>query len=160
MSGITEVFVATHDAAVQRAAALDKALEAIGEGGAQVEIPDAPHTRINGITDWEIERLGQLAGQAVHSVGEDELAIADVASETLYVAPESMVRAFADLLAETSDDGAPVLPDVAAAWASEEDMPLSGDAAVESVKRIGELAADAAEDGRQQLYVWSGTESV
>jgi hypothetical protein len=39
-------------------------------------------------------------------------------------------------------------------------MPLNGDAAVESVKRIGELAADAAEDGRQQLYIWSGTESV
>ncbi|MFD1212781.1 hypothetical protein ACFQ36_12115 [Arthrobacter sp. GCM10027362] len=151
MSSITEVFIATHEAAVRRAAALD----ASAAGSPAADLPDAPHARINGITDLELEILGTLAGKAVHADEEAALHLADVASDTLMVVPDSMVRSLAELLTRTDDEGASLIPDVAEAWASEEDMPFSGPEAEETVRRIAELAASVPEDDRQQLYVWS-----
>ena len=58
--GFTEIFVATHDEALKRAAALD--------GGAAAA-PGA--VRIAEITDFEVEQLGDLAGTAVHAGGAD-----------------------------------------------------------------------------------------
>lgn len=151
MSSITEVFVATHDLAVRRAAALD----ASAAGNPAAEFPDAPSARINGITDLEIEILGGLAGKAVHAEEDAALDLADVSSDSLMVAPDSMVRSLAELLTGTDDEGASLIPDVAERWAAEEDMPFSGDEAEEMVRRIAELAASVPEDDRQQLYVWS-----
>ena len=86
--GFTEVFVSTHDEALKRAAALD--------GGAAAA-PGA--VRIADITDFEVERLGDLAGTAVHASGADyELAMVDVASDSLLGVPPAMVRALAELL--------------------------------------------------------------
>jgi hypothetical protein len=151
MSSITEVFVATHDLAVRRAAALD----ASAAGNPAAELPDAPNARINGITDLEIEILGGLAGKAVHAEEDAALDLADVSSDSLMVAPDSMVRSLAELLTGTDDEGASLIPDVAERWAAEEDMPFRGDEAEEMIRRIAELAASVPEDDRQQLYVWS-----
>lgn len=151
MPSITEIFVATHDVAVRRAATLD----ASAAGLPAAELPDAPHARINGITDLEVEILGGIAGRAVHSDEEAALHLADVASDSLMVMPDSMVRSLAELITRTGDDGESLIPEVADAWASEEDMPFSGEEAEEMVRRIGELAASVPEDDRQQLYVWS-----
>jgi hypothetical protein len=151
MSSITEIFIATHDVAVRRAAALD----ASAAGSTAADLPDAPHARINGITDLEVEILGALAGKAVHADEEAGLDLADVSSDSLMVVPESMVRSLAELLTRTGDDGESLIPDVAAAWASEEDMPFVGDEAEEMVRRIAELASSVPEDDRQELYVWS-----
>src|SRR6478735_4202187 len=60
--GFTEIFVATHDAALKRAAALD--------GGAAAA-PGA--VRIPEISDFEVERLGDLAGAAESWAGEEDM---------------------------------------------------------------------------------------
>ncbi|MCG2622322.1 hypothetical protein LVY72_10375 [Arthrobacter sp. I2-34] len=151
MSSITEVFVATHDLAVRRAAALD----ASAAGSPAAQLPDAPNARINGITDLEFEILGGIAGKAVHAEEDATLDLADVSSDSLMVAPDSMVRSLADLLTRTDDEGASLIPDVAERWAAEEDMPFTGREAEEMVRRIAELAAAVPEDDRQQLYIWS-----
>ena len=112
--GFAEIFVATHDEALKRAAALDKGADVTG-----------PAVRIDGITDFEVEQLGDLAGQAVHAAGADyELALVDVTSDALLGVPEAMVRALAELLTYESEGDANVLDDVAAAWAAQDDMPF------------------------------------
>ncbi|WP_427130868.1 hypothetical protein [Pseudarthrobacter sp. S9] len=143
--GFTEIFVSTHDEALKRAAALD------GGGAAApaaVRIPD--------ISDFEVERLGDLAGTAVHAAGADyELAMVDVASDSLLGVPAAMVRALAELLTyETEGDGN-VLEDVAGSWAAEEDMPFGADQARSYVRQLAELAADVDPATKSGLYVWT-----
>ena len=101
--GFTEIFVSTHDAALKRAGILD-------DGGS----PATPGLRIPGISDFEIEQLGDLAGAAVHAGGADyELAMVDVASDSLLGVPPAMVRALAELLSYETEGEGNVLDDVA-----------------------------------------------
>ncbi|MFF2843831.1 hypothetical protein [Paenarthrobacter sp. NPDC057981] len=143
--GFAEIFVATHDEALKRAAALDKGADVAG-----------PAVRINGITDYEVEQLGDLAGQAVHAAGADyELALVDVTSDALLGVPEAMVRALAELLTYESEGEANVLDDVAAAWAAQEDMPFEAVQSRQYVQQLAALAADVEKAERAGLYVWS-----
>ncbi|MDQ0820559.1 hypothetical protein QFZ79_002851 [Arthrobacter sp. V4I6] len=143
--GFTEVFVSTHDEALKRSAAL---------GGGAAAAPGA--VRIPDISDFEVERLGDLAGTAVHASGADyELAMVDVASDSLLGVPPAMVRALAELLSyETEGDGN-VLDDVAERWAAEEDMPFGADQARRYVRQLAELAAGVDPATRSGLYVWT-----
>ncbi|MDR6506677.1 hypothetical protein [Arthrobacter oryzae] len=143
--GFTEIFVSTHDEALKRAGVLD--------GGG----PAAPEAlRIPDISDFEIEQLGDLAGAAVHAAGADyELAMVDVASDSLLGVPAAMVRALAELLSyETEGDG-DILEDVAARWAAEEDMPFGPEEARGYVQRLAQLAGSVDPNARTGLYVWS-----
>ncbi|WP_200891016.1 hypothetical protein [Arthrobacter sp. SPG23] len=143
--GYTEIFVSTHDGALKRAAALD------GGGPAA---PDA--LRIPDISDFEIEQLGDLAGAAVHASGADyELAMVDVASDSLLGVPAAMVRALADLLSYETEGEGDVLEDVAARWAAEEDMPFGAEEAVGYVRRLANMAGSVDPNTRTGLYVWS-----
>ena len=143
--GFAEIFVATHDEALKRAAALDKGADVTG-----------PAVRIDGITDFEVEQLGDLAGQAVHAAGADyELALVDVTSDALLGVPEAMVRALAELLTYESEGDANVLDDVAAAWAAQEDMPFDATQSRQYVQQLAVLATDAEKVERTGLYVWS-----
>ncbi|MCU1520261.1 MAG: hypothetical protein JWN19_646 [Arthrobacter sp.] len=143
--GFTEIFVSTHDEALKRAAAL--------EGGS----PEATGAlRIQEISDFEIERLGDLAGTAVHSAGADyELAMVDVSSDSLLGVPPAMVRALADLLSYETEGEGDVLEDVARSWAAEEDMPFGAGEAAGYVRKLAELAAGVDLATRSGLYVWS-----
>ena len=143
--GFAEIFVATHDEALKRAAALGKGAGAAG-----------PAVRIDGITDFEVEQLGDLAGQAVHAAGADyELALVDVTSDALLGVPEAMVRALAELLTYESEGEANVLDDVAAAWAAQEDMPFDANQSRQYVQQLAALATDVEKAERAGLYVWS-----
>ncbi|MDR6988744.1 hypothetical protein J2Y66_003252 [Paenarthrobacter nitroguajacolicus] len=143
--GFAEIFVATHDEALKRAAALDKGADVTG-----------PAVRIDGITDFEVEQLGDLAGQAVHAAGADyELALVDVTSDALLGVPEAMVRALAELLTYESEGDANVLDDVAAAWAAQDDMPFDAVQARQYVQQLAALATDVEKVERSGLYVWS-----
>lgn len=143
--GYTEVFVSTHNEALKRAAALD--------GGAAAA-PGA--VRIPEISDYEIERLGDLAGAAVHAAGADyELAMVDVASDSLLGVPETMVRALADLLSYETEGEGNVLDEVAAAWAAEDDMPFGADEARSYVVQLAGLAAGIDPATKSELYVWT-----
>ena len=158
MSGTTEIFVATHDAAVRRAAELEASVDSRGDtDGPMAQVGDAPSLRLNGVTDLEIEILGGLAAKAVGAAGGEALDMADVSSDYLMVAPDAMVQSLAELLTYTDDDGASLIPEVAARWAAEEDMPFSGAIAEDNVRRIAQLASQAEQAERQQLYVWSTT---
>ncbi|MFE4197752.1 hypothetical protein ACFRJ9_17990 [Paenarthrobacter sp. NPDC056912] len=143
--GFAEIFVATHDEALKRAAALDRGAEASG-----------PAVRIEGITDFEVEQLGDLAGQAVHAAGADyELALVDVTSDALLGVPEAMVRALAELLTYESEGEGNVLDDVAAAWAAQDDMPFGAAESRQYVQQLSALATDVEKAERAGLYVWS-----
>ena len=143
--GFTEIFVATHDAALKRAAALDGG--AAAASGA-VRIPD--------ISDFEVERLGDLAGTAVHAAGADyELAMVDVASDSLLGVPAAMVRALADLLSYETEGEGDVLSEVAGRWAAEEDMPFGAEQAGRYVRQLAELAAGVDPATKAGLYVWT-----
>jgi hypothetical protein len=143
--GFTEIFVSTHDEALKRAGALD--------GGG----PAAPAAlRIPDISDFEIEQLGDLAGAAVHASGADyELAMVDVASDSLLGVPAAMVRALAELLSYETEGEGNVLEDVASKWAAEEDMPFGSEEARGYVQRLAELASSVDPNTRTGLYVWS-----
>ena len=59
--GFTEIFVATHDAALKRAGLLD------GGGSA----PAGQAVRIPGISDFEVEQLADIAGVPLHAAVAD-----------------------------------------------------------------------------------------
>jgi len=143
--GFTEIFVSTHDAALKRAVILD-------DGGT----PATAGLRIPGISDFEIEQLGDLAGAAVHAGGADyELAMVDVASDSLLGVPPAMVRALAELLTYETEGEGDVLDDVAEQWAAQDDMPFGVDEARKYVHRLAELAQGVDDAERSGLYVWS-----
>jgi hypothetical protein len=143
--GFTEIFVSTHDEALKRAGALD--------GGG----PAAPEAlRIPDISDFEIEQLGDLAGAAVHASGADyELAMVDVASDSLLGVPAAMVRALAELLSYETEGEGNVLEDVASKWAAEEDVPFGSEEALGYVQRLARMASSVDPNDRTGLYVWS-----
>ncbi|WP_267279237.1 hypothetical protein [Arthrobacter sp. CDRTa11] len=147
--GFTELFVATHDAALKRARDLD-------ERGASTGSPAGQGLRIPGISDFEIEQLGDLAGAAVHAGGADyELAMVDVASDSLLGVPPAMVRALADLLSYETEGEGNVLDDVAEKWAAQDDMPFGAEDARKYVQQLAELASGIDDTDRTGLYVWS-----
>jgi hypothetical protein len=144
--GFTEIFVATHDAALKRAGVLD-------EGGSA---PAGQTVRIPGISDFEVEQLGDLAGTAVHAGGADyELTMVDVSSDSLLAVPPAMVRALADLLSYETEGEGNILDDVAAQWAAQDDMPFGADQARTYVQQLAELAGSVDDSERTGLYVWS-----
>ncbi|MDP9984876.1 hypothetical protein LFT44_12000 [Arthrobacter sp. FW306-05-C] len=148
--GFTEIFVATHDAALKRAGILDE-----GSGSAAGG-PAAHAVRIQGISDFEVEQLGDLAGTAVHAGGADyELTMVDVASDSLLAVPPAMVRALADLLSYETEGEGNVLDDVAEQWAAQEDMPFDAGQARTYVQQLAQLAAGIDDSERTGLYVWS-----
>jgi hypothetical protein len=143
--GFTEIFVATHSEALKRAADLESGAAAPAVG-----------VRIPGISDFEIEQLGDLAGAAVHAAGADyELAMVDVASDSLLGVPPAMVRALAELVSYESEGEGNVLDDVAERWAAEDDMPFGAAEARKYVQQLAELAESVDENSRTGLYVWS-----
>jgi hypothetical protein len=144
--GFTEIFVATHDAALKRARVLDQGSSA----------PAGDAVRIPGISDFEVEQLGDLAGTAVHAGGADyELTMVDVASDSLLAVPPAMVRALADLLSYETEGEGDILEEVAAQWAAQDDMPFSAAEARTYVQRLAELAGGIDDSERTGLYVWS-----
>lgn len=149
--GFTEIFVATHDAALKRAGILDE-----GSSSSAAVASAGQAVRIQGISDFEVEQLGDLAGTAVHAGGADyELTMVDVASDSLLAVPPAMVRALADLLTYETEGEGNVLDDVAEQWAGQEDMPFDAARARTYVQQLAELAAGINDSERNGLYVWS-----
>ena len=149
--GFTEIFVATHDAALKRAGLLDAGSAPAANAG-----PGSHAVRIEGVSDFEIEQLGDLAGTAVHAGGADyELTMVDVASDSLLAVPPAMVRALADLLSYETEGEGNVLEDVAEQWAAQDDMPFGAAQARTYVEQLVRLAAGLDGAERTGLDVWS-----
>ena len=78
----------------------------------------------------------------MHAAGADyELAMVDVASDSLLGVPAAMVRALAELLSYETEGEGDVLAEVAERWAAEEDMPFGAEQAGRYVRQLAELAA-------------------
>ncbi len=143
MSPRVDVFVSTHHDALDRARQLDE-----GESSPSGTVS------IAGITDYEIEQLGQLASRTVGAGGEAELYSVDASLDSLYVAPEEMVRALGELVEFKYDDGSPAISDVASQWATTEDIPFDESTAQDYVEAITDLATEAGGEEDLELYVW------
>ena len=144
--GFTEIFAATHEAALKRAAVLD--------GGANPAAADA--VRVPPRSGVVIGQVGVLAGPAGHARGADyELTMVNVASDSLLAVPPAMVRALAELLTYETEGEGHVLDDVAEQWAAQEDMPFGAGQARTYVQQLAELAAGIGDSERTGLYVWS-----
>ena len=143
--GFTELFVSTHEEALKRAGAL--------EGGS----PAAPGAvRIPDISDFEVERLGDLAGVAVHAPGADyELAMVDVASDSLLGVPAAMVRTLAELLSYETEGRATSWRMSPPTGPPRRTCPSVRSEARGYVRRIAELAAGVDPATRSGLYVWT-----
>ena len=115
-----------------------------------------PACAFPGISDFEIEQLGDLAGAAVHAAGADyELAMVDVASDSLLGVPPAMVRALAELLSYETEGEGNVLDDVAERWAAEDDMPFGAARTPGSMSSSWRSSPAASTKQRTGLYVWS-----
>ena len=91
----------------------------------------------------------------MHAAGADyELAMVDVASDSLLGVPPAMVRALADLLSYETEGEGNVLDDVADQWAAEEDMPFGAEEARAMSSSLPSSPA-ASTPSRTGLYVWS-----
>ncbi|MDP5225573.1 MULTISPECIES: hypothetical protein [Arthrobacter] len=139
-----EVFVATHPQAIQRAGELSA-------GGA----PGAKALRIPGISDFEVEQLCSLAAVAVHSAGEQELEMADIAVDELYTFPDSAVRVLEELPRYQSEGEDPALDAVAGRWVEEEDVPFSLQEAQGHLLALAALAGRLDAGSKERLYLWS-----
>ena len=137
-NAFVEVFIATHQEALQRAKALS--------GGAA---PDGSALRIPGISDFEVEQLCSLAAQAVHTQGEQELEMADIAVDELYAFPASAVRVLEELPGYQSDGEDPVQ------WAADEDVPFAAGEAQQYLLALSALAGRTDSSSRNRLYLYS-----
>ncbi|MDQ0709163.1 hypothetical protein QFZ52_001815 [Arthrobacter woluwensis] len=143
-NAFVEVFIATHQEALQRAKALS--------GGAA---PDGSALRIPGISDFEVEQLCSLAAQAVHTQGEQELEMADIAVDELYAFPASAVRVLEELPGYQSDGEDPALQSVAVQWAADEDVPFAAGEAQQYLLALSALAGRTDSSSRNRLYLYS-----
>lgn len=143
-NAFVEVFIATHQEALKRAGELS--------AGAA---PSGSALRIPGISDFEVEQLCSLAAQAVHTQGEQELEMADIAVEELYAFPASAVRVLEELPGYQSDGEDPALQSVALQWSAEEDVPFAAGEAQQHLLTLAALAAKTDSSSRNRLYLYS-----
>ena len=112
--------------------------------------------RIPDISDFEVERLGDLAGVAVHAPGADyELAMVDVASDSLLGVPPPWSGRWRNCSAMKPKGRATSWRMSAANWAAEEDMPFGAGRGRSYVRRLAGLAAGIDPATKSGLYVWT-----
>lgn len=147
MAILTEIFTAPRATALARARAAD-------EGATPAPLTDLLST--TGITDLEIEVLGELVARAVHAEGiECEPDLVDIDVPDLLEIPADVVTALVELSVHDADpaEGAEIT-DIAVRWATAEDMELDAAVTPGLVRRIVDLAVLAHGRG-DGLYLWS-----
>ncbi|MFJ3956905.1 hypothetical protein [Arthrobacter sp. NPDC090010] len=143
-NAFVEVFVANHPQALKRAGELSSGAAAAPEA-----------LRIDGVSDFEVEQLCALAAQAVHSAGEQELEMADIAVDELYAFPATALRVLEELPKYHEEGEDPALATVAGRWAEDEDVPFSTAEAQRHLLALTALAGAVDSGSRQRLYLWS-----
>lgn len=139
----TELFAATHEAALRHADALD--------AGREPAPAPAPRVEMASITALDMELLGEIAARAVRfGTGDLELAEVDLDHEQLVQAPSF----FCEVLVELGASEDPELAgEVAQEWAASEDMGAAGQDLLPLLRSIIELVRAAERDGLG-VYQW------
>lgn len=147
MAILTEIFTAPRATALARARAAD-------EGATPAPLTDLLST--TGITDLEIEVLGELVARAVHAEGiECEPDLVDIDVPDLLEIPADVVTALVELSVHDADPAESAdITDIAVRWATAEDMELDAAVTPGLVRRIVDLAVLAHGRG-DGLYLWS-----
>lgn len=147
MAILTEIFTAPRATALARARAAE-------EGATVAPLADLLST--TGITDFEIEMLGELIARAVHAEGiECEPDLVDVDVPDLLEIPADVVAACVELSVHDADPAESAdIADIAARWATAEDMELDPAVTPALVRQIIELAVLAHGRG-DGLYLWT-----
>jgi hypothetical protein len=138
----SEFFIADHHQAVARA----KAREA-GKSPA-VDVPVLPTP---GLSDFEIEVLGELAVKKVHATGvAAELSLVDIELDTLFAVPDALLEVFVELNAPEDPED---VVDLAAEWAAAEEMESSPEVTEPLLRALTAMAvaATAAAEGNAKM---------
>ncbi len=111
MALYSEFFIADHHQAVARAKA---------RGAGKSPAVDVPVLPVPGLSDLEIEVLGELAVKKVHATGVGAtLSLVDIELDTLYAVPDALLEVFAELNAPEDPED---VVELAAEWAAAEEM--------------------------------------
>lgn len=141
----SELFVADHSDALARVDARDAGREP-KPGTAALDLP--------GVGAIDLELLGEIAARAVHfGTGPLELEEVDLDHESLLELPSFLREVLVEL--GTAED-AELPSEVAAEWATDEDLGLTAAAALSKVTAIVALVTGAAESGRA-VYLWTAS---
>ncbi|HSL38263.1 MAG TPA: hypothetical protein VK883_15700 [Arthrobacter sp.] len=147
MAILTEIFTAPRPTALARARAAE-------EGATPAPLTDLLST--TGITDLEIEVLGELFARAVHAEGiECEPDLVDIDVPDLLEIPADVVAACVELSVHDADPAESAdVDDIAVRWATAEDMELDPAVTPALLRRIVELAVIAHGRG-DGLFLWT-----
>lgn len=142
MAIYSEFFIAEHHQAVARA----KAREA-GKSPS-VEVPVLPTP---GLSDFEIEVLGELAVKKVHATGvAAELSLVDIELDTLFAVPDALLEVFAELNAPEDPED---VVDLAAEWAAAEEMESTPAVTEPLLRALTAMAAVALKEAERNAKV-------
>ncbi|WP_125613512.1 hypothetical protein [Specibacter cremeus] len=148
MPNYSEFFIADHHVAVARAKARDAGTSP------SVDVPVLPTP---GLSDLEIEVLGELAARKVHATGvRAELNMVDIALDSLYAVPDALVEVFAELATAEEPE---TIPELAAEWARDDVMESAPEVTEPLVRQLASMAAtvhaEAENDTRLGLFFYS-----
>ncbi len=132
MANYSEFFIADHHQAVARAKA-----RAAGKSPA-VDVPVLPTP---GLSDFEIEVLGEFAVKKVHATGVGaELNLVDIELDTLFAVPDALLEVFAELNAPEDPED---VNELAAEWAAAEEMESTVDVTGPLLRALTAMSAAA-----------------
>ncbi len=148
VANYSEFFIADHHQAVARAKAR--------QGGKSPAI-DVPVLPTPGLSDFEIEVLGEYAVKKVHARGvASELSLVDIELDNLFAVPDALLEVFAEL--DGLEDQEEV-SELAAEWAAAEEMestPAVTEPLVRALAAMSVAAVKAAEDNaKMSLFFYS-----
>lgn len=132
VANYSEFFIADHHQAVARAKAR--------QSGKSPSI-DVPVLPTPGLSDFEIEVLGELAVKKVHATGVPaELSLVDIELDTLFAMPDALLEVFAELNAPEDPED---IVDLAAEWAAAEEMESTPEVTEPLLRALTAMAAAA-----------------
>lgn len=138
MSTYSEFFMADHHQAVARAKAR------LGGTSPSIDVPVLPTP---GLSDFEIEVLGELAVKKVHATGVGaELSLVDIELDTLFAVPDALLEVFAEF---NQPEDPEIVSELATEWAQSEEMESSTEITLPLLTHLASMAAQtvvAAED--------------
>ncbi|WP_104109574.1 MULTISPECIES: hypothetical protein [unclassified Arthrobacter] len=132
MANYSEFFIADHHQAVARAKARQSGKSP------QIDVPVLPTP---GLSDFEIEVLGELAVKKVHATGvAAELSLVDIELDTLFAVPDALLEVFAELNAPEDPEE---VVELAAQWAAAEEMESTPEVTEPLLRALTAMAAAA-----------------
>lgn len=148
VANYSEFFIADHHQAVARAKARQS-----GKPPA-IDVPVLPTP---GLSDFEIEVLGELAVKKVHATGvAAELSLVDIELDTLFAVPDALLEVFAEL--DGLEDQEEV-SELATEWAAAEEMESTPEVTEPLVRALAAMSVAAAkaaeENAKMSLFFYS-----